>query len=78
MVTIYKKKGNTIRIKLPNLDLMLFKASEEDCEVLQENNSGYVEINLVGRCALNEFNGIKTPQILIEEYEVVDSNKYFF
>lgn len=79
MVTIYSKKNLTIKITLPNnISLMMFKASEETCELLQGNNTGFVEINCVGKCNANEWNGNITPQIFCEEYEVIDSNKYFF
>lgn len=79
MVTIYDKKGYTIKIQLSNnISLLKFNASEYDCEQLQYNNTGFIELNLVGRCNLNEWNGYTTPQIFIEDYEIIDSNKYYF
>lgn len=79
MVTIYNKKDITIKISLPNnISLMIFKAKDSDVEKLQTNNNGFVEINLVGKCNANEWLGNITPQIFIEEYEIINSNKYFF
>lgn len=79
MVTIYDKKGYTIKIQMHNgITLMLFRATEEDCAKLQINNSGYIEINVVTKCNKNEWMGNITPQLFIEDYEIVDSNKYFF
>ena len=79
MVTIYDKRGYTIKITLPgNISLLKFHASEQDCEILQTNNTGFIEINLVGRCNENEWNGFITPQVFIEDYQVIDSNKYYF
>lgn len=79
MVTIYSKKNLTIKIELPHgINLMIFNASEYDCELLQTNNTGFVEINCVCKCNANEWNGSVTPQFFCEEYEVVDSNRYFF
>ena len=57
---------------------MKFNATEEECELFQTNNTGFVEINLVGKCNANEWMGNITAQLFCEEYEVVDSNKYFF
>jgi single-stranded-DNA-specific exonuclease len=79
MVTIYNKSSITIKIQLNNnVTLMLFNATEKDCDKLQTNNTGYVKINCVGKCHLNEWNGNVSPQIFITEYEIVDSSKYFF
>ena len=35
-------------------------------------------MNVVGKCNANEWYGNVTPQIFIDEYEIIDSNKYFF
>lgn len=79
MVTIYDKKGYTIKIQLPNkVSLLKFNATEYDCDTLQNYNTGFIELNIVGRCNENEWNGYVTPQIFIEDYEIVDSNKYYF
>ena len=79
MVTIFDKKGYTIKITLPgNISILKFHATEEDCQKFQTNNTGFIEINLVGRCNENEWNGRVSPQIFMEDYEVVDSNKYYF
>ena len=55
---------------------MQFKASEEQCETL--SNNAYSIINIIGKCNLNEWNGKITPQIFIEEMEIVNSCKYEF
>ena len=78
-VTIYDKRGYTIKIKTPSgVDIIKFRATEYDCQKLQTNNTGYIEINLVGRCSQNEWNGNISAQIFLEDYEIVDSNKYYF
>lgn len=79
MVTVYNKKDITIKISLPNnISLMIFRAKENDVEKLQTNNSGFVELNIVGKCNANEWMGNVTPQIFITDYEIIDSNKYYF
>lgn len=50
MVTVYAKKTNTIKISAGQVDLMLFNATDQDIDILQTNNSGVVEITLVGKC----------------------------
>ena len=79
MVTIYDKRGYTIKIKTPSgVDIIKFHASEEDCEKLQYNNTGFIELNIVGRCSQNEWLGNISAQIFMEQYEIIDSNKYYF
>lgn len=77
MVTVYAKKDNTLKITLPNgISLMKFKASDEECEMFENNER--VRINVVGRCNKNEWNGYVSPQLFIEEYDIISTNKHLF
>ena len=79
MITVYRKKDNTLKITLPNkISLIKFKATDEECQKLQSNPFGYITLDIVGTCRKNEWMGNITPQIFIEQYEIVDSNKYVF
>ena len=79
MVTIYSKKNLTVKITVPNgINIMMFNASEDTCEKLQTNNTGWVELNVVGTCNANEWMGNITPQVFCEEFEIVNSSRYFF
>jgi hypothetical protein len=79
MVEIYQKKNNTIKISLPNgVSIMKFDASDELCDKLTTANTGYVEMDIVAKCNKNEWMGNVTPQLFIEDYNVTDSNKYYF
>lgn len=79
MVNIYRKATNTIKISLTNgISLMKFNADEELCEKLTSQNSGFIEMDIIGKCNQNEWNGNITPQIFIEDYNIIDSNKYYF
>lgn len=79
MVSVYEKRGITIKISLDNgVSLLLFNAKEEDKQKLKINNSGYVQLNIVGKCNKNEWMGRITPQIFITDYQITDSNEYFF
>ena len=71
-------KNPTLKITLPNgTSLIKFKSSKEEFETLN-SEVGCVTINVVGRCERNIWNGIVTPQIIIEDYEIVGEQKYYF
>lgn len=79
MVNIYEKSTDTIKISLPNgVSIMKFNANEELCSKLSYNNTGFIELDIVGKCNKNEFRGLVTPQIFIEDYNIIDSSKYYF
>ena len=79
MVVVYAKKTNTLKITLPNnISLIKFNASDEECDRLQNQGEGYLELDIIGKASANEWNGNVTPQILIEDYQIVDSSKYYF
>ena len=66
MVTIYQKKDNTLKITLSNgISLMKFKATDEECDKLQNQGFGYTQLNIIGRANKNEWMGNVTPQIFI-------------
>lgn len=76
MVTVYKKKDNTLKITLGNgISLMKFRATDEQCEMLQTNNKGFYTLDIIGRANKNEWMGNITAQIFIEDYEVIDYNE---
>lgn len=71
-------RNPTLKITLSNgVSCIKFKSSEEEFNELF-SESGCVVINLVGRCESNEYNGLITPQILIENYDIVNRQKYYF
>ena len=76
-VSVYHKKDNTIKISTPaGVDLMIFKATEAQCELFTSNEA--VVITLVGRCNENVWMGKVTPQIFIEDYQVEEIKQYDF
>ena len=79
MVTVYHKKDNTLKITLPNkISIMKFRASEDLCDMLQNNNPGYYIFDIVGTCNKNEWMGNISPQIFIENYDIHGQSKYDF
>ena len=70
-------KKPTLKITLPNkVSLIKFGSSQEEYEKLL--TEGYIELNIVGRCNANEWMGNITPQVLIEDYEIIGQSKYNF
>ena len=68
----------TLKITLNNgVSLIKFKSSETEYEQLY-SDLGCVIINIVGKCAINEWRGFVTPQIIIEDYEIVKRQDYYF
>lgn len=70
-------KKPTLKISCEGIDFMKFKSSEEEYNKLKGNNFGTVFINLLGKPNINSWGGRTTPQILINDYEIV-GNKYSF
>ena len=78
MVTLMSADKNpTLKITLPNkVSIIKFGSSQEEYE--RFIGDGYVSIDIIGKCNKNEWCGYVNAQILVEDYEIVDFNKYFF
>ena len=71
-------KGTTLKISLPNgVNLIKFGSSEEEYDSLY-SEMGYVTITMVGECKENVWNGIRTPQIEVKDFEITDVEEYYF
>lgn len=70
-------KNPTLCITLPECEIIKFGSSKEEYESLRQKD-GFTTINLVGTCGKNEWMGTVTPQIMLEDYEIVNSSKYYF
>ena len=78
VVLMSPDKSPTLKITLPNgTSLIKFKSSQEEYEKLH-SEVGCITINIVGKCERNIWNGMITPQIIIEDYEIVGEQKYYF
>ena len=79
MVTVYAKKDLTLKITLPNrTSIIMFKAPEDLCHKLQNENPGYYTMNIVARCAANNYNGYVYPQLKIKDWEITGQVAYCF
>ena len=71
-------KSNTLKFDLPNkISVIKFSGTEEEIEKLSIEQ-GYIEIEAVCKCNLNVWNGHSYPQLLIEDYNIVNSCLYYF
>lgn len=79
MITLMSPNNKpTLKITLPNkISLIKFGSNEDEFNALYPGE-GYVELNIIGRCNKNEWNGYVYPQIYIEDYEVIDRARYVF
>lgn len=70
-------KRNTLKITLPNskLSFIKFGSSEEEFNELY-SSTGYINVNILGRCDINSWND--SPQIRIVDYEIVKKSQYYF
>lgn len=79
MLTLMSRDKNpTLKITLPNgIACIKFHSSEEEFENLFKEN-GCVTLNIVGTAELNKWNGRTSPQILIKEYDIINSQEFYF
>jgi single-stranded-DNA-specific exonuclease len=79
MITLMSPDNKpTLKITLPNkVSLIKFNSNQEEYERLY-SRTGYIEIDIIGKCNKNEWNDWVTPQVFIDDYEVVDRAKYIF
>lgn len=79
MITLMSRDRNpTLKIQLPNgVTCIKFKSSEEELESLFSEN-GCVTVNLVGKAEVNKYFNSVTPQLIIQNYEIINRQEYFF
>ena len=75
MLTMMGK--GTIKITLPNnVNIIKFNAETDYNKLYSEK--GYVEIDIIGRCNANHWNGEVYPQIFLDDYQIISSCAYIF
>ena len=70
---------NTLKITFPDrrLSILKFNIKEEE-KLMLEPNGGILTITAIGKCTLNHYNGNITPQILLEDFEITNRQKWDF
>ena len=69
-IVIKGENQNTWSVKICDeaIELIKFRCSEEDTFL---NAEGMYTINILGKIGYSYFKGIKTAQIIVEDYEVI-------
>ena len=68
-VAIFQKSSTTIRIQHDGITFLKFFASDKDIDVLDIQD--YSNVKLVATLGVNEYNGVKSVQAKIQQYEVM-------
>ena len=72
-------KSNTFKITLPyNTSIIKFNITEEELTKFSEilNKHLYIEMNAICKCAVNKWNGNSYPQLIVQDWEIIDSPEY--
>ena len=71
-------KSNTVKITLPNgVNMIKFNMPEEEYNTLY-SDTGAVQVDVVGTCNANQWNGNEYPQILIKDINIKRKVAYVF
>lgn len=69
-----KDKNPTLKLILnDDIEIIKFRCTEEEFARIAPNQYTTTMINLVGKCTENDWGGQIKPQILVEEYEIVQN-----
>ena len=66
-VQVMGKTGRTLKISKDGIDIIWFFISNADKELLLSDKSYKLEV--IGTMGINEWNDIRTPQIIVEQFE---------
>ena len=72
-IFVFEKSTTTLKVQLGDLACLKFFASPNDVERFRKHNKFRIEL-VVGELSVNEWEGVKTPQCMIKEYEITPIN----
>ena len=70
-------KSNTLKFNLPN-NLSIIKFNGTDQQIEKFTTQGFIEVNAICKCNANKWCGNVSPQLILQDYEIIDSSKYYF
>ena len=70
-VNVYEKRTTTIKANYKGLDFLLFFAKDKEVEAFKNGGKCRVIFDI----GLNEWNGVKTPQCIIDRYEFIEEKE---
>lgn len=73
------EKKNTLKLTFPGrrTSMLKFNIKDEEKEKL-DPSQGTITITAIGKCSLNHYMGNVTPQIMLEDFEIVKRTKWDF
>ena len=75
---VFGKNEDTISFTINGIKFIQFKCKEGNqlYDFIQDAwcENDYISFNIVGRPSINDYNGIKTPQVTIEDVAVISTN----
>ncbi|KON87462.1 hypothetical protein AF332_11900 [Sporosarcina globispora] len=71
-ISLIGKKKNTLKLIVNDIEFIKFFVKKEEYEThFSEGETFYIDV--IGKCSINEWNGVRTPQIEILEYKVTET-----
>ena len=73
------EKKNTLKLTFPgrHTTMLKFNIKEEEKKAL-DPGEGAITITAIGKCSLNHYMGNITPQVMLEDFEIVKQTKWDF
>ena len=73
------EKQNTLKLTFPGrrTSMLKFNVKDEEREMLDPKD-GAITITAIGKCALNHYMGNVSPQVMLEDFEIVRQTKWDF
>lgn len=68
-IELMGKAKNTIKIKVDNITFIKFKEDEDSYNNIISDCTN-IKLDIMGKCSINEYNGNKYPQIIVDDFEV--------
>lgn len=72
-ISFMGKKENTLKFKAKGIDFIQFFVNKEELEEKLQGEA--FDIDVVGKCTVNEYEGKKTPQIQISDFKINKLNE---
>lgn len=73
-IELVGKNSKNLKFKHNDIEYIKFRYDEDTYDQLFAQEGTYT-INLVGRCGINEWQGRKTPQVIMEDLEITNVKK---
>ena len=73
------EKQNTLKLTFPGrrTSMLKFNIKDEEKEAIDPKD-GTITITAIGKCSLNHYMGSVTPQVMLEDFEIVKQTKWDF